>query len=80
MQHGQREAHISFLLTRRALHRRQMEPKDAFEWARVVAFGLLALRPPVRNEQFIEEVTALVGGKKVRLRQTAKHTPTQGTM
>ena len=43
----------------------QTEPKNAYEWARVVSFGLLALKPPVRNEEFIEDVTRLVGGKKV---------------
>jgi hypothetical protein len=48
------------------LYKPLMEPKDGFEWARVVAFGALALRPPVRNERFVEEVTALVGGKKAR--------------
>ena len=43
----------------------QTEPKTAYEWARVVSFGLLALKPPVRNEEFIEDVSRLVGGKKV---------------
>ena len=32
----------------------------------MVSFGLLALRPPVRNEAFIQDVTRLVGGKKAR--------------
>ena len=32
----------------------------------MVSFGLLALRPPVRNEEFIQDVTRLVGGKKAR--------------
>ena len=44
----------------------QTEPKNSYEWARVVSFGLLALRPPVRNEEFIQDVTRLVGGKKAR--------------
>jgi len=46
----------------------QTEPKTPFEWARVVSFGLLALRPPVRNEAFIDDVSRLVGGKKARKR------------
>ena len=45
----------------------QTEPKNSYEWARVVSFGLLALRPPVRNEEFIQDVLRLVGGKKARL-------------
>jgi hypothetical protein len=44
----------------------QTEPKDAYEWARVVAFGALGQRPPVRNEDFIADVSRLVGGKKAR--------------
>ena len=52
----------------------QMEPKSAFDWARVISFGLLALRPPMRNEQFIDEVTALVGGKKARGARTTPAT------
>jgi hypothetical protein len=52
----------------------QLEPKNPYEWARVVSFGLLALRPPVRNEQFIYDVTRMVGGKKARHRScSASH-------
>ena len=32
----------------------------------MVSFGLLALKPPVRNEEFIADVSRLVGGKKAR--------------
>ena len=33
----------------------------------MVSFGLLAIKPPVRNEQFIDDVSRLVGGKKARI-------------
>ncbi len=53
------------------LYKLLTDPVTPFDYARVVAFGLLALRPPVRNEAFVAEVTALVGGKKARGRGRA---------
>jgi Flp pilus assembly protein TadB len=34
----------------------------------VIAFGALGQRPPVRNEDFIADVSRVVGGKKARIR------------
>ena len=68
VKHSSVMAFISPSLRCSACHCTQMEPKNAYEWARVVSFGLLALRPPVRNEEFIQDVLRLVGGKKARTR------------
>ena len=58
----------SYSVTKLCPRSAQTEPKDAYEWARVVAFGALGQRPPVRNEDFIADVARLVGGKKARIR------------
>lgn len=49
------------------LYKQLTDPRTPFDWARVIAFGLLALRPPVRNEEFIADVERLVAGKKARV-------------
>ena len=46
------------------LYKPLMQPSNAYEWYRVISFGALALRPPVRNKQFLQELAAITGGKK----------------
>ena len=47
------------------LYTRLRDPKTVYDWYRVISFALaFALRPPVRNPAFLEQVGRLVGGRK----------------
>ena len=46
------------------LYKPLTQPANAYEWYRVISFGALALKPPVRNKQFLDELAAFTGGKK----------------
>ena len=47
------------------LYRFMGKPESAFDYLRIFVFATaFALRPPVRNDTFAAEVTALVGGNK----------------